>query len=299
MQLRFHTLDVFTGRRFGGNPLAVVHGADHLSTEQMQAITREFNLSETIFVMTPKEAVNTARVRIFFPGGEMPFAGHPVVGCAVLLSELAHEGPFEAEVRLECNAGLVPVKVSRNSSATRAQFTAPVIPFSVNTPLLGVELVASALSLAPSDIGFDDHELNVCEGGPRFFYVPVASREVLKACVVAEPHWSRMIRVMGVDNAYVYCRGGSRDAHFQTRMFAPTGGIPEDPATGSATALLAAQLLTSEELKDGMHAFTLQQGYDMGRPSDLQLDIDVKGGKLASVRVAGEAVRVMEGVLTV
>jgi trans-2,3-dihydro-3-hydroxyanthranilate isomerase len=298
MQLKFHTLDVFTGRRFGGNPLAVVHEADHLSTEQMRAITREFNLSETIFVMAPKNRANTAKVRIFFPGGEMPFAGHPVVGCAVLLAELAHEGPFETEVRLECNAGLVPVKVSRNAGATRAQFTAPVTPLSVKVPLPGVELVARALSLAPADLGFDRHGLNVCEGGPRFFYVPVKTRDALKSCVVAEPHWSAMIAVMGVDNAYVYCRANGGHAHFEARMFAPTGGIPEDPATGSATALLAAQLLAAERLEDGTHGFTLLQGYDMGRPSELQLDVDVTAGKLASVRVAGQALRVMEGALT-
>ena len=88
MQLTFHTLDVFTNRRFGGNPLAVVLGADALSTEQMQAITREFNLSETIFVMKPEDPANTAKVRIFFPGGEMSFAWHPTVGCSVLLAEM-------------------------------------------------------------------------------------------------------------------------------------------------------------------------------------------------------------------
>ena len=115
MQLTFHTLDVFTSRRFGGNPLAVVLDADALSTEQMQTITREFNLSETIFVMKPENPANTAKVRIFFPGGEMPFAGHPTVGCAVLLAEMKYKAgcSFETEIRLEENAGLVPVKVSR------------------------------------------------------------------------------------------------------------------------------------------------------------------------------------------
>ncbi len=115
MQLTFHTLDVFTNRRFGGNPLAVVLGADALSTEQMQTITREFNLSETIFVMKPEDPANTAKVRIFFPGGEMSFAGHPTVGCAVLLAEMKYKAgcSFETEIRLEEGAGLVPVKVSR------------------------------------------------------------------------------------------------------------------------------------------------------------------------------------------
>jgi trans-2,3-dihydro-3-hydroxyanthranilate isomerase len=296
MQLKFHTLDVFTHARFGGNPLAVVHDADELTTGQMQAITREFNLSETIFVMRPANAANTARVRIFFPGGEMPFAGHPVVGCAVLLASLSHDGDFETEIRLEANAGFVPLKVVRKAGRASAQFTAPVIPFEVDAAKPDLELVAKALSLEAQDIGFDSHKLNVCRGGPTFFYVPVASRAALKRCVVAEPHWSEMIGGMGVDNAYVYAKGDGAP-HFHARLFAPTGGIPEDPATGSATALFAAQLLRAGRLPNGVNAFSLQQGYDMGRPSDLALEADVKNGALTGVRVAGGAVRVMEGVL--
>jgi trans-2,3-dihydro-3-hydroxyanthranilate isomerase len=300
MTLTFHTLDVFTNRRFGGNPLAVVLDADHLSTEQMQTITREFNLSETIFVMKPADAVNTAKVRIFFPGGEMPFAGHPTVGCAILLAEMKNKPgcSFETTIRLEENAGLVPVKVTRIGDVPRAQFTAPVVPFAVDIVLPEVELVAKALSLAPEDIGFDQHHIGVYQGGPRFFYVPLKSLEALSRCVVAEPHWSAMIAQLGVDNAYVYARGGDGvKTNYRSRMFAPTGGIPEDPATGSATALLAAQLLEAETLKDGTHKWQLEQGYEMGRPSDLWLEADVKERKLVAVRVAGQAVRVMQGTL--
>jgi trans-2,3-dihydro-3-hydroxyanthranilate isomerase len=302
MTLTFHTLDVFTNRRFCGNPLAVVLDADHLSTEQMQTITREFNLSETIFVMKPADAANTARVRIFFPGGEMSFAGHPTVGCAVLLAEMKNKPgcSFETTIRLEEVAGLVPVKVTRIGDMPRAQFTAPVVPFAVDVALPAFELVAKALSLAPDDIGFDQHHIGVYQGGPRFFYVPVNSREALGRCVVAEPHWSAMIAQLGVDNAYVYTRrGDGAKTNFRGRMFAPTGGIPEDPATGSATALLAAQLLKAEALNDGTHKWQLEQGYEMGRPSDLWLEADVKGSKLTAVRVAGQAVRVMQGTLEI
>ncbi|HUQ34763.1 MAG TPA: PhzF family phenazine biosynthesis protein [Aestuariivirga sp.] len=302
MQLTFHTLDVFTNRRFGGNPLAVVLGADALSTEQMQTITREFNLSETIFVMKPEDPANTAKVRIFFPGGEMSFAGHPTVGCAVLLAEMKYKAgcSFETEIRLEEGAGLVPVKVSRIGDHPRAQFTAPVVPFAVDLPLPRIDLVAKALSLEPDDISFENHSFRVHQGGPRFFHVPVKTRTALARCVVAEPHWSAMITALGVDNAYVYARGGdSAKTHFRARMFAPTGGIPEDPATGSATALLAAQLLKAEALKDGTHKWQLEQGYEMGRPSDLFLEADVAGGALKAVRVAGQAVKVMQGTLEI
>jgi trans-2,3-dihydro-3-hydroxyanthranilate isomerase len=303
MQLTFHTLDVFTNRRFGGNPLAVVLGADALSTEQMQTITREFNLSETIFVMKPEDPANTAKVRIFFPGGEMSFAGHPTVGCAVLLAEMKYKAgcSFETEIRLEEGAGLVPVKVSRIGDCPRAQFTAPVVPFRADVPLPSVADTARALNLLPEDVGFEAHGLASLEGGPRFFYVPVKSRAALEKSKVLEPHWSALIRPMGgVDAAYVYTRGGDdMKTNFRARMFAPTGGIPEDPATGSATALLAAQLLKAEALRDGAHKWQLEQGYEMGRPSDLFLEADVNQGKLTGVRVAGQAVKVMQGTLEI
>ena len=302
MQLKFNTLDVFTSRKFCGNPLAVVLEADALSTEQMQTITREFNLSETIFVMKPENPANTARVRIFFPGGEMAFAGHPTVGCAVLLAEQKYKPgcSFETTVLLEEKAGLVPVKVSRIGDVRRAQFTAPVVPFAVDVKLPELSLVAQALSLRIEDIGFDGHGIGVFQGGPQFFYVPVKTREALAKCVVCEPYWSGMIAMLGVDNAYVYGRGGDGPkTSFRSRMFAPTGGTPEDPATGSATALLAAQLLKAENLRDGTHKWQLEQGYEMGRPSDLFLEADVEHGKLAAVRVAGQAVGVMQGTLEI
>jgi trans-2,3-dihydro-3-hydroxyanthranilate isomerase len=171
MKLEFYTLDVFTSRRFGGNPLAVVLGADALSTEQMQVICREFNLSETIFVMKPADAANTARVRIFFPGGEMPFAGHPTVGCAVLLAEMKYKPgcSFETMIRLEEEAGLVPVKVSRIGDLPHAQFTAPVVPFAVDMALPPLHEIARAVNLSPDDIGFENHAPHLLEGGPGFF----------------------------------------------------------------------------------------------------------------------------------
>jgi trans-2,3-dihydro-3-hydroxyanthranilate isomerase len=300
MRLPFHTYDVFTNRRFSGNPLAIVEEADALSDAQMQAIAREFNLSETIFVRTPKDPANTASVRIFFPTAEIPFAGHPTVGCAIHLASRKYKPgcSFETTIRLEEVAGLVPVKVSRIGDVPRAQFTAPVVPFAVDAPLPSVEETAQALALAPADIGFDGHGLGLYEGGPRFFYVPLNSREALASARVIEPHWSRLMGGMGIGNAYLYARGGDHaETQFRGRMYAPGEGIPEDPATGSATALLAAQLLRAEALKDGTHRWRLEQGYEMGRPSDLWLEADVAAAKLVAVRVAGQAVQIMSGVL--
>ena len=299
MKLAFHTLDVFTTAKFGGNPLAVVLGADRLSTEQMQNICREFNLSETTFVIAPEDSAHTAKVRIFFPGGEMPFAGHPTLGTAALLAALKQKPGcnFETKITLELKAGLTSVTITRIADRVHGVFTAPVIPFHAPVSLPSVGDTARALNLDASEIGFDGHGLASLEGGPRFFYVPVKTRAALEKARVLEPYWSALIKPMnGVDSSYIYTRGGDAlNTSFRARMYAPTGGIPEDPATGSATALLAVQLLSAEKLQDGTHRWQLEQGYEMGRPSDLRLEADVNGGTLSAVRVGGSVVRMMSG----
>lgn len=279
----------------------MVLDAEGLTTEDMQTVTREFNLSETIFVMKPDDPANTAKVRIFFPGGEMAFAGHPTVGCAVLLAEMRQKPgcSFETTIRLEEKAGLVPVKVSRIGGASRAQFTAPVVPHAVDAPPPSHALAAKACGLAEHEIGFAAHRTGHWKGGPAFIYVPVASRAALARARPVEPYWSEMIAAAPPsDSAYLYTSGGDHaETQFRARMFCPTGGIPEDPATGSATAILAAQLLASNALGDGVNRFRLEQGYEMGRPSDLWMEADVAMGKLTAVRVAGQALRVMQGEL--
>lgn len=301
MELKFATYDVFTASRFGGNPLAIVADADGLTTEQMQIISREFNLSETIFIMKPAEPGNTAKVRIFLPAAEIPFAGHPTIGCAIFLAERKYKPgcSFETEVRLEENAGLVPVKVSRIGDVPRAIFTAPVVPFFAGLPQPQVTDVAQALGLNPADIGFGNHVPQVVDAGPRGLLVPIASREALGRAKPIEPHWSAMVQGIGTSLGYLYTPGGDHPAtSYRARMFAPTSGVPEDPATGGATVMLAAQLLQSETLGDGSHRWQLEQGYEMGRPSNLTLEADVRAGKLAAVRVAGQAVPVTSGVIT-
>lgn len=302
MKLPFHTYDVFTNRRYAGNPLAIVEEADGLSDAQMQAIAREFNLSETIFVRAPRDPSHAASVRIFFPTAEIPFAGHPTVGCAIHLAQKKYKPgcAFETSLVLEEVAGLVPVMVSRIGDVPRAQFTAPVVPFAVDVALPSAEDVARGLGIAAADIGFGTHRMQVLQGGPRFLYVPVGSREALAMARPCEPYWTDNFRGLGTIMAYIYTRGGDHpDTGFRARSLAPGEGIPEDPATGSATAILAAQLLAAEKLKDGTHRWKLEQGYEMGRPSGLWLEADVAAAKLAAVRVAGQAVQIMSGVLEV
>lgn len=296
--LTFHTCDVFTDRPFQGNPLAIVLGADGLMTGQMQTIAREFNLSETIFVQAPVNPAHTARVRIFFPTAEIPFAGHPTIGCAIHLASDGVEGDFDKRLVLEEEAGLVPVRVWRRGAETGAEFVAPVLPHGVTdapdrTAALDPARLAAALGLLPRDIGFGSHQPGLWQGGPRFLYAPVASLAALARARPFQPIWSDVMQAAGVDSIYAYTPGS--DCDFRARMFSPTAGIPEDPATGSASALLAAQLLASGALPEGDSRLTLHQGVEMGRPSVIGLTVRVTQGRLAEVRIAGSSVPIGEG----
>jgi trans-2,3-dihydro-3-hydroxyanthranilate isomerase len=302
-QLAFHTCDVFTERAFQGNPLAIVRGADNLTPAQMQTIAREFNLSETIFLQRPANPAHTARVRIFFPTAEIPFAGHPTIGCAIHLAEAdADEGDFDRDLVLEEEAGLVPVRVWRRGSRVEAELTAPVVPHAVadvrdREQALDPARLAAALGLPQSNIGFGDHRPGLWQGGPRFLYAPVANLDALARARPTEPFWSEQMQAGGVDSIYLYTPG--TDCDYRARMFSPTAGIAEDPATGSASAILAAQLLASGALDDGVTRLTLHQGVEMGRPSILGMTARVVGGRLAEVRIAGSAVPVSQGQIRV
>lgn len=289
--LSFATLDVFTDQPFSGNPLAVVLGADGLSDAQMLAIAREFNLSETIFVQPPANPAHTARVRIFFPTAEIPFAGHPTIGCAIHLASAGRAGDFTADLVLEEEAGLVPVRVERHGGRVSAEFTAPILPFAApgEAP---ASLVAQALGLGEADLGFGAHRIGLWQGGPAFLYVPVASLDLLARARPIEPHWSGLMQRAGVDSAYLYTPGA--DCDFRARMFSPTAGIPEDPATGSASAIFAAQLHAADALRPGTQVFRLRQGVEMGRPSDITLGIDSAAAPTA-IRIRGSAVPITEG----
>jgi trans-2,3-dihydro-3-hydroxyanthranilate isomerase len=197
----------------------------------------------------------------------------------------------------------VPVKVTRIGDVPHGMFRAPVVPEKVADGPAKAD-IAAALGISTAEIGFDGHAPILLRGGPAFFFVPVPSRKILEKTRPCEPAWSALMSILGkheayVDAAYVYTRGGDgKDASFRSRMYAPGGGIPEDPATGSATALLARQLLIADRLGEGTHRFIIEQGYEMRRPSDLILEADVAAGDLTRVRVGGQAVRVSAGLIT-
>lgn len=296
MTLHFETWDVFTDRPYSGNPLAIVHGAGGLSTAQMQTLAREFNLSETIFVMPPRDDAHSARVRIFFPTAEIPFAGHPTLGCALCLSGLAGPGPdAEALITLEEEAGLVPVTVIRRNEVTSGTFTAPILPHAA-PGRADPALVTAALGLARGDLGAGAHmEPALWQGGPTFLYVPLRDLATLARARPIEPHWSALMAAARVDSAWCYTPtpGG-----YRARMFSPTAGIPEDPATGSACAIFAAELAARGLLAPGETSLHIDQGVEMGRPSRIGLTIHGSNTKITEVRISGQARPISEGRIT-
>ncbi|HEX2841153.1 PhzF family phenazine biosynthesis protein [Hyphomicrobium sp.] len=303
MALKFSTLDVFTDHRFGGNPLAVVLDADDLSTSQMQAIAREFNLSETVFVLKSTRPAHSAKMRIFTPRSEVPFAGHPTVGTAVLLAELkapAQNGEADALVVLEQAIGTVRVGVRvRNGTPAFAEFDAPKLPAEAGV-LPPSDVLAAGLGLIPSEIGFENHTPLCFAAGNTFAFVPVASLDAIRRARVNGAHWERAFEQQGVVGAYLYTRQCEHTSSaFHVRMFAPEVGIPEDPATGSAAVGLTGVVHHFDRLPDGTHRRIVEQGYEMGRPSQIVLTLIVDGGKLTSVRIGGSAVRVTEGTIDV
>jgi trans-2,3-dihydro-3-hydroxyanthranilate isomerase len=294
MTRRFVVLDVFTDRPLAGNPLAVVLDADGLDTERMQAIAREFNLSETVFVLAPGEKRHRARLRIFTPGRELPFAGHPTVGTAVLLALLDGEGrPGASAFGLEETVGVVPcVTEIETEGRGYARFRLPRLPEVLGEGLEAAQ-VAWALGVEPGEIGFGRHGPSRHGAGVPYDLVPVAS---LDALARAEPKGDafRETFVGSHPSAYVYTRlpGENR---FRARMFAPGLGIGEDPATGSAAAAFAGALMQFERLGEGEHSFVIEQGYEMGRPSQIALQLVIREGALRSVEIGGRAVVVSEG----
>lgn len=283
MQLDYHILDVFTGQPFSGNPLAVVLGADGLEDGQMLALAREFNLSETIFVQTPDDPAHAAKVRIFLPAAEIPFAGHPTIGCAVLLAGLRG---IAGQLVLEARAGLIPVTLAGTGGNLTAELTAPVVPCAV--PVAADTALAAAALGAGRVISASVHE-----GGPRFLFAELDSPEALAAARPQEPAWSELMAQAGVQMAWCHCPAGPQAV--RARAFAPGLGVPEDPATGSATAIFASVLMQAGRLGEGETVITVDQGVEMGRPSRLRLTAVVREGALVAARVAGQAVRVAEG----
>ena len=283
MKYRYYICDVFTDRPFTGNQLAVFPEAAGISDAAMQAIAREFNFPETTFVLAPMDAKNTARVRIFTPRAELPFAGHPTVGTAAVL---AKEKGFSEKFILEEKIGLVPVELSRRGALVYARLIVekpPVVPD--ERPDLAV--VASSLSLKKEDVS----EAWFASSGVAFCFARLKSKEAVDRAVLDRGPWSEHLARAWASSMYFFC---GEEAPY-VRMFSPTMGIDEDPATGSGAVALAWILATRRKEAEGIFNFPIDQGVAMGRPSRLEASAEKRGGRVVRVKVGGGTVITAEG----
>lgn len=300
MQYEFVTVDVFTDRRFGGNPLAVLPNAEGLTTEQMQAIANEFNLSETTFVLPPKDLSHTAEVRIFTPQYEMPFAGHPNVGTGfVVATRGSIYGRAVGEpLVFEEKAGLVPIEVLRDGGAIYgARLTAPQ-PLS-RTGEIAVEVIAAACSLAPHDIETGHHEPCIASCGTRFMFAEVKTHEALGRATPRTDIFAQNFPVEGTTGIHLYFRDGTGGIDLRSRMFAPLHGVNEDPATGSANVALVGLVASLRAEPDLSLKLRIAQGVEMGRPSILDASAEKQGGTVVATRIGGRCIPVMSGMINV
>ncbi len=292
---RYVTVDVFTQQRFGGNPLAVVLDAEGLTSEQMQLIAREFNYSETTFVLPPKNE-GDYEVRIFTPSMEVPFAGHPNIGTAIVL---AHQGllPENSQFVFEEKAGDVPVILEGSiESSFKAELTAPEALSRGQT--FAAELIAQVLSLPQSALVTDRHKPQKCSVGLPAILVELDTLASLQKVKINTAALDRLLAITDVPYLHVYVRSND-DFDMRARFFAPTEGVPEDPATGSANCTLAALNAELDNQPDSVFKYRIAQGVEMGRPSELNATIEKNGGQVVRICIAGFGVLFSQGMLSV
>jgi trans-2,3-dihydro-3-hydroxyanthranilate isomerase len=292
---RYLTCDVFTDRPFCGNPLAVLPDARGLTDTQMQSIAREFNYSETTFVLPAADPRHAARVRIFTPGAELPFAGHPTIGTAFVLATIGALPREAGEIVFEEGVGPVPVAIFRDDGrVTHCRLTAARLPEAGPPPPAAGEL-AKMLSLADGEV-LAGAACWSC--GVPFLVVPVADLDALARCALDLSLWRQLLAGYPTQKVYPVARVG--ELQWRVRMFAPGLGVAEDPATGSAAAAFAGWLAARlPQPRDGALAVRLQQGVEMGRPAELQVEFDRSAGHIGAVRVGGAAVLLADGTLSV
>lgn len=299
MRYAFWTVDVFTDRPFGGNPLAVFPYANGLTSEQMQLIAREFNLSETAFVLPPESPEQTFRLRIFTPARELPFAGHPTVGAAHVLAASGRVTLTGATTRIVLgeDVGNVPVDLrAKDGRPDYARLTAAKLPeWGPEAP--PSEVLAAMLSLSAEDVLDDekDHAQSISCGVP-FLFVPLASLDAVRRARLDWEWSSQYLRNHWTRQLYVFSREvETPGSTLHARAFTRAVGIEEDPATGSACSALAGYLACRDGLADGAGKWRVEQGFEIGRPSFLDIEADGGPGGLSSVRVGGQSVVISEG----
>ena len=297
MKYQFYTCDVFTDVRFGGNPLAVLPNADGLSSEQMQQIAREFNYSESTFVLPGHEEC-TRKVRIFTPTQEVPFAGHPNIATAFTLASIAEFGSFASEINVvfEEIAGPVPITIRKINSAIWCELKAP--ESLVINQIVPMDLVASALSLTSNDIVIDTHQPLVASVGLPFILVELKNRKALESTRCHLPAFNEMHSKGITPDILCYLRSED-EFDIRARVFVPLDGVPEDPATGSANCALVALLTQCMPKEEGEFSWRIAQGVEMKRPSVLEARTKKQSGVITGVWIAGNCKMVTEGCIEV
>lgn len=298
MSMRFLILDVFTEQPFGGNQLAVFPEAEDIDVSLLQPIARELNFSETVFVYPPRNPGSTARLRIFTPEAEVPFAGHPIVGTTFALDADGVRGDEDLVLEVESGALRVHRRRAEDGSLLQATMEQHRPVFMAETPR--VELVAHALGLQTRDILITGLPCEVVSTGLPFHVVPVGSLAAIRSM---QPHPKRMREVgeeLGVSDVYAFCFDTvDPDATIHARMFAPSYGIPEDAATGSAAGCLGAYVVKNRAVPAArLTRLVIEQGLEIGRPSRLHVEVESEGERIVSVRVGGSAVVVGRGELS-
>jgi trans-2,3-dihydro-3-hydroxyanthranilate isomerase len=299
MRYRFLTADVFTDRAFGGNPLAVLPDARGVDPGRMQQIAREFNLSETVFVLPPDDPAHSRRLRIFTPARELPFAGHPTVGTALVLAAIGTIGLEGETTRIVFEEGAGPVPITLRAAGGRAVFAELVAP---QPPAVGrapePAALAAMLGLGPADLRTDAGLPAVASTGLPFLIVELKGAEALARARIDHGLWQGLLADAETREVYLVTRDtAGLDADFRARMFAPGAGVGEDPATGSAAAAFGGWLGLHEAPPDGITRYVIAQGLEMGRPSRLEVTVETRAHEVASVRVGGGAVMVSEGTI--
>ena len=298
MRLLYHTADIFTEKIFGGNPLAVFPDARGLGDAVMLQIAREFNLSETVFVLPPESPANTRRLRIFTPAAEIPFAGHPTVGAAYVLASIG-EIPLTGDtthIVFEEGAGPVPVTIrARNGKPVFAQLTAPLAPVIGPQPPSRLAL-AEILSLEIADLMGGTMAPQAVSVGMPILFVPLRDRDAVVRTRVRLDLWTATLKQYWAPQIMVLARDPVLPtSDFHARVFVPGLSIPEDPATGAAAAALGGYLGARESAAQGTFTYVVEQGFEMGRESFLHIEVDKSHGSIATIRVGGHAVLVSHG----
>lgn len=297
MRRRYYICDVFTDTPFGGNPLAVLPEAEGLSDLQMQQIAREFNFSESSFVFAAERG-GTRKVRIFTPKHEVPFAGHPNVGTAFVLAETGEFGPVDSQfsVTFEEEAGLVPISIGERGGRTWCELAAPE-KLLVGRPV-PTSLIASAVSLSPDDLVESTHPPQEASVGLPFVFTELASVDALGRARVNMNGFDAL-QAEGIrPSLHLYVRSHDK-FDLRTRMFAPHGGVPEDPATGSANCALAGLLSHYDPKATASFGWRIAQGVEMGRPSVLEARAEKNSGVVVDTWIGGNSVMVSEGFIRI